>query len=529
MPDEVTTPVVHIDEMPAVPPPVPVLPTAVTAFVGRTARGPVGEPRTVRSLAEFERVFGGLWLGGPLGHAVRDYFVNGGAEAVVVRVLGAAAGPARAALNLGGGVVLEAANEGAWGNALRARVEHPAGPDDATAVRFTLTVRDGGTGDVEVFPDVCLDPGDPRRLDAVLAASSALVRLRSGTGSPRPPASAPVAAGVEPWADPDPPTSVAVAAGDRADDGAGLTADDFVGPQQEDQGRGLYALRRADLFTLLNVPPYLSAAGTVPADPAAEPPEAVDAAVLATASALCRAHRAVLLVDPPPSWATADDAVHGVGALGVAGSHVAVYFPRLLQPDPLRGNAVRSVAPSGAVAGVVARTDSTRGVRHPPAGPGAALRGTAGLTTTLTADEVTALSAAGVNALQVLPRHGAVVRGAGTLDDTGSERAYLPVRRLLSTIGQSLERGLTWTVFEPSDEALWSTVRRTVEDYLQTLFRQGAFAGTTPDEAYFVRCDRTTTTQADLDAGRLVCLVGVAPLVPAEFVLLRVVQRTALP
>ncbi|MBI4941924.1 MAG: phage tail sheath family protein, partial [Actinobacteria bacterium] len=147
-----------------------------------------------------------------------------------------------------------------------------------------------------------------------------------------------------------------------------------------------------------------------------------------------------------------------------------------------------------------------------------------------TPDEVTALAAAGVNALQVLPRHGGpVVRGARTLDDTGSERAYLPVRRVLSSIGQSLERGLGWTVFEPNGEALWNTVRRSVEDYLQTLFRGGAFAGTTPDEAYFVRCDRTTMTQADLDAGRLVCLVGVAPLVPAEFVLLRVVKRTAVP
>ncbi|WP_088313312.1 hypothetical protein [Kineosporia sp. R_H_3] len=367
MPDELTTPGVYVAETPTGPPPVPVLPTAVAAFVGRTARGPVGEPRSVRSLEEFERVFGGLWLGGTLGHAVRDYFLNGGAEAVVVRVLGAPVGPSRAALDLGGGVVLESADEGAWGNALRARVEHPPGADDVTAARFTLTVRDGGTGVVEVFPDVCLDPGDPRRLDTVLAASSALVRLRSGTGSPRPPASAAAAAGAEPWADHDPPTSVPVAAADRADDGAALTADDFVGPQQEAQGRGLFALRRADLFTLLCIPPYRAADGS---DPATEPPESVDASVLATASALCRAHRAVLLVDPPPSWVTAQDAVAGVRALGVAGSHVALYFPRLLQPDPLRGHAIRSVAPSGAVAGVVARTDSTRGVRHRPPGPG---------------------------------------------------------------------------------------------------------------------------------------------------------------
>src|SRR5690606_17472540 len=194
--------------------------------------------------------------------------------------------------------------------------------------------------------------------------------------------------------------------------------------------------------------------------------------------------------------------------------------------DPLNENRPREVAASGTVAGVYARTDATRGVWKAPAGTEASLRG-ASLAVNLSDGQNGQLNPRGINAFRAFPVYGRVVWGARTLrgdDMLADEYKYVPVRRLALYIEESLFQGLQWVVFEPNDEPLWSQIRLNVGAFMQTLFRQGAFQGRSPREAYFVRCDRTTTTQNDIDRGVVNILVGFAPLKPAEFVVLQLQQ-----
>jgi phage tail sheath protein FI len=179
------------------------------------------------------------------------------------------------------------------------------------------------------------------------------------------------------------------------------------------------------------------------------------------------------------------------------------------------------------VAGIMARTDATRGVWKAPAGTDAAINGVRGLSINLSDDETGELNPLGINCLRSFPIFGRVVWGARTLrgaDQLADEYKYVPVRRLALFIEESLYRGTQWVVFEPNDEPLWSQIRLNVGAFMQNLFRQGAFQGTTPAEAYFVKCDKTTTTQNHINLGIVNILVGFAPLKPAEFVVIKIQQ-----
>jgi len=313
--------------------------------------------------------------------------------------------------------------------------------------------------------------------------------------------------------------------------------------------RGLAALDAVDVH-LLVLPPDAAvddaddaadaADAAHAADDAADAAHAADArAAVAAAAEFCERRRAMLLLDPPASWTSAEailaatSAPGGIDAvIGTASANAALYCPRLRQPDPLLGGADGVFAASGAVAGVIARTDATSGVWTAPAGRGAELRGADGVDVHLRSEHLARLAAAGVNALRDLPPGGPVVWGARTLagaDTAASDWKYVPVRRTALFLEQSIERGLRWARFEPHDEPLWASVRRTVETFLFELFRAGAFRGASPGEAYFVRCGRDTMTQADLGAGRLVVLVGFAPIMPTEFVVLRIGAHAVAP
>lgn len=200
--------------------------------------------------------------------------------------------------------------------------------------------------------------------------------------------------------------------------------------------------------------------------------------------------------------------------------------------DPLRSNVARSFVPCGAVAGRIAHTDRTRGVWKAPAGTDTALSGVSGLEFALTGHDSGLLNPSGINALRVLPARGPIIWGARTghgADGVSSEWRYLPVRRTALFIEESLDHGLRWTVFEPNGEPLWAALRLTISAFMHELFRRGAFPGNTKDDAYFVRCDRSTTTQADIDAGIVNVQVGFAPLKPAEFIVLHFRHRRTRP
>jgi phage tail sheath protein FI len=207
--------------------------------------------------------------------------------------------------------------------------------------------------------------------------------------------------------------------------------------------------------------------------------------------------------------------------------NAAVYFPRIKMQDPLRENRLETFAPCGAVAGIMARTDAQRGVWKAPAGQEASISGARELAVKMTDGENGRLNPLAVNCLRTFPVTGHVVWGARTLegaDQLASEWKYVPVRRLALYIEESLFRGTQWVVFEPNDEPLWSQIRLNLGAFMQNLFRQGAFQGQSPRDAYFVKCDKETTTQDDVNRGVVNIVVGFAPLKPAEFVVIKIQQ-----
>jgi phage tail sheath protein FI len=387
-------PGVHVEEMPAGLKAITGVPTAIALFAGWSARGALDEAIHVRSFTEFEREFGGLDPRSLLGYSVKHFFDNGGSDAWVVRIAGAAT---------------QAGNDG-----------------------------------------TVLTPADDDFHAALLA--------RFGVGS---------------------------------------------------------VTDRIDLFNLVCVPGL------------------VHAPTLARLQAECRRRRAFLIIDADPQATVASMVSAGTrGLAGEDGTFSAIYFPWLRAVDPAQGGRVRDFPPCGFVAGVMARTDGSRGAWKAPAGSEASLAGALALSVPISDAQNSRLNPLGVNCLRTLPERGTVVWGARTLhgqDDRASEWKYIPVRRTALFIEESLHRGTRWMVFEPNDERLWAQVRSNVGTFMHDLWRQGVLQGSRPREACFVKCDRETMTQDDIDNGIVNILVGFAPLKPTEFLVLRIQQHAAPP
>jgi phage tail sheath protein FI len=286
-----------------------------------------------------------------------------------------------------------------------------------------------------------------------------------------------------------------------------------------DEAGGIYALRGTGLNLLC-----LPAAANLSANNLKRVYEA--------AIQFCNEERAFLIVDIPPDVDTTTKAVHWLDAANpdaiMRDKNAAVYFPRLLVPDPLNKELPRNVGASGTMAGLYARTDAEQGVWKAPAGANAALHGVT-LVAQISDNDNGKINPLAINALRNLPNYGNVCWGARTLagsDADASDWKYIPVRRLTLFIEESIYRGTQWVVFEPNDEPLWAMMRLQVGAFMQSLFRQGAFPGRTPKDAYFVQCDRTTITQDDLDQGVVNVIIGLAPLKPAEFIIIRIQQMT---
>lgn len=238
-----------------------------------------------------------------------------------------------------------------------------------------------------------------------------------------------------------------------------------------------------------------------------------EAATVATAAIdLCERRRAFVVLDPPAALAP-EDVAAWAGSLGST-RHAAIYVPRLKVPGA-------EAAASGAVVGVYARTDIDRGVWRAPAGTATTVRGAVDVTVRLPDSTVATLNQAGVNVIRPFANR-LVLWGARTLATAEPEWKYVNVCRFAIFLERSIVEGTQWAVFEPNGEDLWREVRRSVKTFMSRLFQQGAFAATTAEDAYFVRCDRTTMTQDDIDSGRLVIVVGFAPHRPAEFVVIRI-------
>ncbi|MGE5139742.1 MAG: phage tail sheath C-terminal domain-containing protein, partial [Rudaea sp.] len=510
--------------------------TATTAFIGSAKRGPVNEPTICNSFGDFDQIFGGLWLDSNLGYAVSDFFLNGGSKAIIVRVYNPAdpqpttddaiAAAGKATLPIGG-LNLRAKSPGIWGTKLAARITYPdekIAPQLAkkyeveAANLLNLTIRDLDTGATEEFDSLTVISGKVRAIDKVIASESDLVEFVGALPTPSPTSPPPrpdksndPPTGKGPWDDPSTYYQIAQPGAD------GKPLDKTALSGNLAAKTGIYALEHADIFNLLCIPPYKDADDYD-----------VDVDVLQAAAVYCEKRRAMLIVDPPLSWKSKADAIAGYPIPGLpASANAAVFFPRVYEQNPLRENRVEPFVPSGAVAGVMARTDLQRGVWKAAAGLEAGLRGVIGPTIPLTDAENGQLNPLGINCLRTLPAAGNVVWGARTMvgdDRLASQWKYVPVRRTALFIEESLYRGTQWAVFEPNDEPLWSQLRLNIGVFMHDLFRQGAFQGQSPQEAYFVKCDATTTTQVDRDRGIVSVIVGFAPLKPAEFVILHIQQ-----
>ncbi len=394
---------------------------------------------------------------------------------------------------------LKAANPGSWGNNLEVRVDHDVAEEVAKRYGlaktdlFNLTVKDTVTGATEEFRNLSVK-NSPRRIDLVLENESNLVRIESG---PLP----------DVIPNPSGPTKLV-----NGSDSIALVVDDYIA--SENDKKGIYALEKADIFNLLCIPPDTMDGDIFPG-------------VITKAAIYCEKRRAMLIVDPPGSWTSKDKARDGVASIGTNSKNAALFFPRLRQPNSLRDNQMETFVPCGAVAGVIARTDTQRGIWKAPAGLDATLVGVPQLSVPLTDMENGELNPKGINCLRSMPAAGRIIWGARTLqgdDRLSSEWKYIPVRRVALYIEESLYRGTQWVVFEPNDEPLWAQIRLNVGSFMHGLFRQGAFQGASPKEAYFVKCDKETTIQDDINKGIVNIIVGFAPLKPAEFVVIKIQQ-----
>lgn len=635
MPVAPTYPGVYVEELPSGVHTITGVSTSVTAFLGNFAEGPMNTAVTVFSIADVERSFGPLAANSEAGYAVRQFFANGGAQAVIVRVAGGT--PATASITLGdggGNAVLkaDAASAGAWGGRVRLSTDRlTTSPHD----RFNLTVTrvDASNPPVavatEVYRNLSMDSNDANWVVSVVNDSSSLVhltaqastnlpaatqawsndvaglnlaslanletdvhlngtalggplqittapstltelatmlqaglraltdpasdlsaatvQLRNGVGNDRylqigvsdahpewvltfndsGPGGLASALGMDgagnvqqyPLGGPDAGAATAHAAGDDGGLPDGTALEGVPGNRS-----GIYALDTTN-FNLLCIPDTSRLDDTTAS------------AVVSLAETYCRNRWAFLIVDPPQGTTGQDGTGDRDKLLGIEqwlaanstlrSSYAALYYPRPRIPDPLNGFRLRSVAASGTVAGLYARTDTERGVWKAPAGTTSALVNVPALTYQLTDAENGALNPLGINCLRGLPVYGNVCWGARTLDGAdqlASDWKYVPVRRLALYMEASLYNGTKWVVFEPNDEPLWAQIRLNVGTFMQQLFRQGAFQGSTPASAYFVRCDSTTTTQADINLGVVNIVVGFAPLKPAEFVVLQIQQ-----
>lgn len=283
-----------------------------------------------------------------------------------------------------------------------------------------------------------------------------------------------------------------------------------------DAPTGMHALSKVDLFNILCIPRI------------ARLPDAQADALVGDALTFCQEERAFLIIDIPEGTNTVQEVKDWIDEnSSYRHPNAAVYFPRLRIPDPLDEFRLRSIGPGSTVAGIYSRTDATRGVWKAPAGLDARLRGVSELDFKLTDPENGALNPIAVNAIRIFPIHGQVVWGARTLDGADaavSEWKYVNVRRLALMIEESLLRGSKWVVFEPNDEPTWAKIRQNVGAFMMGLFRQSAFQGSTPDKAFYVKCDGDTTTANDRNLGIVNIEVGFAPLKPAEFVVIKIQQ-----
>jgi phage tail sheath protein FI len=528
MPIATTYPGVYIEEVPSGVRTITGVSTSNTAFIDFFSRGPMNQAVQVTSLDDFNRRFGGLHRDSEASYAINQFYLNGGSIAWVVRVASGDPVAAQYRFPLGGSpangeLVVNAASPGLWA---KGHVQVAVDLKVRENGLFNLAVRELSEDKrrvvaSEVHRNVSTNPTSPRFVKDVVTAASDLVAIASVGAGGLPTKSADDVTAPDVLGNPE---SAAFAS--LGDPGAGPNAGKSVSngsaPDVTALKTGMEALKTIAprVFNILCLPRASELAD-----------EAAMASVIEAATKLCHDARAFLIVDPFKTTTKLDALgtwlASPQGGDKLRSRDAALYFPRIEIPDPLNEGRPKTVGPSGTIAGVFARTDANRGVWKAPAGADDGKLVGATIPLQITDLQNGQFNQLGVNILRTFPIYGNVVWGARTLDGAdqqASEWKYVPVRRTALFIEESLSQGLKWVVFEPNDEPLWAQIRLNVGAFMHDLFRLGAFQGTTPREAYFVKCDSETTTQNDIDHGVVNILVGFAPLKPAEFVVIQIQQ-----
>jgi phage tail sheath protein FI len=550
-----TYPGVYVEEVPSGVRTIRGVSTSDTAFVDSFKRGPMDKAVRITSWADFERTFGGLDANSAASYQIQQFYLNGGSISWVCRV----AAPDAAAANVhlpahasyvsdasglsgGPGMALEvaASSQGKWGNKLQVGIDYKGTAQHSPSnepIEFNMVIREfqevGGKRRVvahEIHRNLSLNLGSTRYVENVVNTTSQLVRVKDVRSGFLPDAThLDAEAEVDDGDDPDFLTLGEGAGNTIGSDGVPPGSSEWIASSGADAilGRdhaGTAAIN-AGLSMLDRIAPFVFNILCLPA--AVELDDSSYETVVSEATKYCRQKRAFFIVDIPESvqtpaamttWMKSKDTLRD--------DHAAIYFPRVKIADALDESRLKDIPTSGTLAGIYARTDSTRGIWQAPAGTDASLKG-AVLCSLITDFENGGLNQIGINVLRRFPVFGAVLWGGRTMDgadEKASEWKYIPVRRTALYIEESLFQGLKWVVFEPNDEPLWSQIRLNVGAFMHGLFRQGAFQGTSPREAYFVKCDGETTTQNDIDRGVVNIVVGFAPLKPAEFVIIKTQQ-----
>jgi uncharacterized protein len=504
------SPGVYVEEVAAGARPLEGAGTAIAAFIGLAEDGPFNTPTLVSNWTQFSTTFGGFVAGSYLAQSVYGYFMNGGGNCYIVRIgqNGATAGPAPRSARAKelaasptaqiGRLKVQALDAGAQPGEYSAEITQ-AGGDSPSHDMFRIAIKRHGEI-VEEFDRVTFAKGKQNVVTIVNAASKVVqVEDTTPTGAVEA-----LAHGETALVAPVPPAALP---------SARLSADDYVGDVAD--RTGFAGLEAVEEITMLCVPDLMSAyqQGAIDLDQV----QAVQLAMIAHCELM---GDRIAILDPPPGFNAQQIKEWRVDKARYDSMYAAMYWPWVKTMNPATG-LLSFMPPSGHMAGIWGRNDDTRGVHKAPANE--IVRGAIDIEVNITRNEHDLLNPVGINCIRAFPGRGIRVWGARTLSSDPAWR-YLNVRRLFNFLEESILNGTNWVVFEPNDPALWAKIRRTIAAFLVMQWRAGALFGSTPDEAFYVKCDSETNPTEGIDAGQVLCEVGVAPVKPAEFVIFRLAQ-----
>lgn len=530
---EYLSPGVYVEEIEIGAKPIEGVGTSTAGFLGETERGPT-TPLLVTGFEQFQRIYGSYIDGSFLAFAVDGFFRNGGQRCFVGRIV-RREDTANPPLNAGlvsrdtPALVIQAVGRGGWGTRIATKITD-ASLDTAEKPLFKLTVmywrttpplpvvdptdranlKDPNRREptiLEVYDNLSANPESPEYFKKRVNGISNLVKLESVVD----------AVGTRP--DNEALTLLDDPATASEKDGSPVTPADYVGREDEITEEGELIVERSGFrgFEHVDEINFVCA-----------PDEGRHGDEL-TGLLVDHCEDPDLMDRFAILQSKRDDVPAKIGRSGPDGlrpprdsKYAAFYYPWLKIIDP-RTNRIKLIPPGGHIAGIYARSDVERGVHKAPANE--VVRGVRDLQFAIGKPQQDILNPIGVNVIRSFPNRGIRVWGARTTSSDPLWK-YVNVRRLFLFMEESIDEGTQWVVFEPNNEQLWDRVKQTITAFLTTVWRTGALMGTTPDEAFFVKVDRTTMTQDDIDNGRLIVVIGVAPTKPAEFVIFRIAQVT---